>query len=271
MKISIVGHGFVGKAVDFGFEHPQVEKVIVDPQYGTTVESEQEKLWDCDYHFVCVPTPQGENGVIDTEILYSVVDNLLINTTGVVVLKSTATPDVLKRWTEYNQFVYNPEFLQERSALADFVNPDFHIIGGNTKRYDVQVLYEKYSNCNPAPFYHMNVIEASFVKYGINTFLATKVTFFNQLFDVVQEYDANFSVISKAIGSDPRIGLGHTKVPGFDMKRGYGGACFPKDVKAFKKMAKKFHLLDTVDSINNHYRRQYELDDREKEQNVRFE
>lgn len=278
MKISIIGHGFVGKAVEFGFTHPQVEIVVVDPIHGTSVESEQQKLWDCEFHFVCVPTPQKMGGHIDDSILKHVVDYLLENTEGVVIIKSTVTPQSLERY-DHHRVAYNPEFLQERSALADFVDPDFHIIGSTHHPVyglrgagkEVQELYERYSNCNPAPFYHMNIYEASFVKYGINTFLATKVTFFNQLFDAAQEFgNVNFSIVSKAIGSDPRIGLGHTKVPGFDMKKGYGGACFPKDVKAFKA-ANTFPLLDMINSINNDYRRDYDLDDREKQQNVSFE
>ena len=123
----------------------------------------------------------------------------------------------------------------------------------------------------------MNLAEASFVKYGINTFLATKVTFFNQLFDVMKDFgDVNYSRVSKAIGSDPRIGLGHTKVPGFDKKKGYGGACFPKDVRAFVKLfqnngSNSLTLLEKTDIINNDYRKQYEKDEREKAQHVNYE
>ena len=112
--------------------------------------------------------------------------------------------------------------------------------------------------------------EASFVKYSINTFLAMKVTFFNQLYDVIGETNANFATIIKAIGADDRIGPSHTKVPGFDGKQGYGGACFPKDVSAFTKYSNKLTLLEKCVIINNDYRSQYELDNREIEQHVDY-
>ena len=116
----------------------------------------------------------------------------------------------------------------------------------------------------------MGPIEASFTKYAINTFLATKVTFFNQLYDATVSMGANFNHIVAAIDADPRMGSTHMKVPGFDGKRGFGGACFPKDTKAFNSTFKGFTLLDNVVTINNTYRSQYELDEREKAQNVVF-
>jgi len=272
MKIAIIGHGFVGKAVDFGFENPDVQKQLIDPVlYNNTVE-DVDKLTD--YAFVCVPTPMLPNGEINDSIVRNVVESLIKNTEAIVIIKSTVIPTTIKELSKLSKdIVYNPEFLMERSALVDFVNPDFHIIGSNDNIVSMRMerLYNDYSNCIPAPFFHMKPEEASFVKYGINTFLSTKVTFFNQLFDACEDMGVSYNKVHKAIGSDPRIGHGHTKVPGFDMKQGYGGACFPKDVNAFRKFTDKFTLLDTVTEINNSYRSQYELDDREKQQNVNFD
>ena len=279
MNIAIIGHGFVGKAVDFGFEHPNVHKVIVDPVlYGNTTKGLRGQ--DISYAFVCVPTPMGEDGNINASIVREVVVDLIRYTDAIIIIKSTVTPNIISKTWDNSRIVYNPEFLVEKSALEDFINPDFHIIGSDLDTHvgkSVENLYENYSNCNPAPFFHMNLAEASFVKYGINTFLATKVTFFNQLFDVMKDFgDVNYSRVSKAIGSDPRIGLGHTKVPGFDKKKGYGGACFPKDVRAFVKLfqnngSNSLTLLEKTDIINNDYRKQYEKDEREKAQHVNYE
>jgi UDPglucose 6-dehydrogenase len=98
-----------------------------------------------------------------------------------------------------------------------------------------------------------------------------KVTFFNQLYDAIGREGETFNKVVKAIGSDPRIGHSHTKVPGPDGKQGYGGACFPKDTAALVKFDEGFTLVEKCIRINNEYRKRYELDDREKEQKVKYQ
>ena len=280
MKIGIVGHGFVGKAVDYGFEHPLVEKFFVDPIYNTTIDDLIK--WQPQVVFICAPTPMAEDGSVDASIVKDAVTKLLETelVKPLILIKSTITPDVIVELTTphvaLHNVVYNPEFLTERSSQEQFINPPFHIFGGakdTTKM--VSALYRDYSNCNACDEFHMSAVEASFVKYTINTFLATKVTFFNELYDVITAFGGNFNVVTRAVGADPRIGTGHTKVPGFDMKRGFGGACFPKDTKAFTEFAQvhiqELSLLEKVVEINNKYRSQYEKDEREKAQNVNYD
>ena len=263
IKIAIIGHGFVGKAVDYGFTHPSIEKYIVDPIYGTTIDD----LPICNYYFVCVPTPFGSDGKINTSILDSVMEKLGSSLHGIIIIKSTVTPDVITKW--HNHIVYNPEFLTEKSANEQFVNPEFHIFGGfEVYTNEVERLYKEFSLCSPCPALHMSLEEASFVKYTINSFLAMKVLFFNQLYDAIGDTNANFGTIIKAVGCDGRIGPSHTKVPGFDGRQGYGGACFPKDTSAFVNYSKRLTLLEKCIEINNTYRTRYELDEREKAQNV---
>lgn len=262
-KLLIVGHGFVGKAVDYGFSHPKVEKTIVDPKYGRNLSDIDVLDYDC--IFICVPTPMGDCGNIDTSIIDSVTEQ--VKHARMVVIKSTVTPDIVKDWPD--NFIYNPEFLTEKSANEQFVNPPFHIMGGKYT-YDLEEIYDKFSLCNPCPVLHMSLEEASFVKYTINSFLALKVTFFNQLYDAVNKTDCNFATIIKAVGMDERIGSSHSKVPGFDGKQGYGGACFPKDTSAFVNYANCLTLLEKAITINNDYRSQYELDEREREQHVHY-
>jgi nucleotide sugar dehydrogenase len=265
IKILIVGHGFVGKAVDYGFTHPKVTKTIVDPKYGTNINNDN--ILDYDLVFVCVPTPMGSDGNINTSIIDKVIGQ--VKKAKLVVVKSTVTPDIVERWPM--NVVYNPEFLTEKSANEQFVDPPFHILGGDrwaTER--VEKFFTRHSLCNPCPVYHMTRQEASFVKYAINSFLAMKVTFFNQLYDAVNDTDANYNNIIKAIGMDPRIGHSHTKVPGFDSKQGFGGACFPKDTSALTNYSKRFTLIEECVRINNEYRNQYELDERERQQNVNY-
>ena len=265
MKILIVGHGFVGKAVDYGFSHPDVQKTIVDPKYGSSVDSVNPRNFDC--VFVCVPTPMGKGGRIDSSIINNVLSKL--ESAPLVIVKSTVTPDIVEQWSY--DVVYNPEFLTEKSANEQFIDPPFHILGGRKYYVDLaEEVFKTYSLCNPCPVLKMSLIEASFVKYTINAFLATKVTFFNQLFDAVGDTDANFATIIKAVGMDRRIGSSHTRVPGFDGKQGYGGACFPKDTSALTQYSNKLTLLQECVRINNEYRSHYELDKREIEQHVNY-
>lgn len=265
IKIGIVGHGFVGKAVDYGFTHRDVEKYIVDPKYGSTIDNLPR---DCDVVFVCVPTPMDDH----SSILKSVVSELHNHLDyGLIVIKSTITPDVISNFTQVG-VVYNPEFLAEKNANYDFVNPQFHVFGGNeTDTLYLESVYNQYSLCSPCQTFHVSHVDASFIKYGINTFLATKVTFFNQLYDTInREPNANFATVIAAIGSDKRVGSSHTKVPGFDGKQGFGGACFPKDCAALIKYDNSLTLLGESVRINNQYRSKYELDEREKAQNVNY-
>ena len=268
-NIAIVGHGYVGKAVEYGFNTRKNKLTLIDPAlYGNSVED----IDKCDIAFVCVPTPFGADGSIDASIVIDVTNKLIENTTGLIVIKSTVIPSIVKKLSEENsRVIYNPEFLTERNALEDFVNPPMHIFGGESKATEtLQELYEKYSRCKPAPVYHMSAQDAAFVKYGINSFLATKVMWFNQYKELIDYHGADYDSIISAVGTDPRISHSHTQVPGPDGRCGFGGACFPKDTNALASFAGQDHLsiLKLVISENNNIRSQYELDDREKEQKV---
>tara|TARA_A100001035_G_scaffold268595_1_gene253735 strand:+ start:2557 stop:3393 length:837 start_codon:yes stop_codon:yes gene_type:complete len=268
INIAIVGHGYVGKAVSHGFNSYKVSVNLIDPIYNTNVKS-LDGL-ELDAAFVCVPTPFGKDGKIDSSIVEEVVKELAPRGCPIII-KSTVTPDVLEKlWRKNKMIVYNPEFLTEKNALNDFVNPPMHVFGGSPEiTKQVEKIYEKFSRCKPCPVFHMSIKEASFVKYGINSFLATKVLWFNQFKDLIDQNKSDYDSIIKAIGTDNRIGFSHTQVPGPDNKVGFGGACFPKDTQAFSSFAKNnFTILDKVIEENNKYRSQYELDDREKEQKV---
>lgn len=285
MRIGIIGHGFVGQAVDYGFSHKF--KVIVDLKYDTNVFDNKEhhnSIEDAfdgavllpEFIFVCVPTPMGVNGEIDDSIIKQVLHDInQYSSSSIVILKSTITPNVLSNLLEKFpnlKLVYNPEFLTERSAKDDFVNPEFHVIGSSSEllQNTVEDLYLNHSLCRRCPVHKMGFLESAFVKYGINTFLATKITFMNQIKDVVNEKGLNFQTVINTICSDSRIGYSHSRVPGFDGKPGYGGACFPKDVSALIH-SEHIPLLEKVHELNVEYRKDLELDEREREQNVHYE
>lgn len=272
-KIAIVGHGFVGKAVDYGFSNPNLEKIIIDPKYNVGID----KLNNIDLEavFICVPTPMNPDGSINSTIVSNAVNFIKeYGGGGLIVIKSTVTPDVIKTLTSGpngDRVIYNPEFLTEKAANEDFVNPNLHVFGGQPKACNIlHELYKKYSTCKPCPVYNMTAEEASFVKYGINSFLATKVLWMNQFYDIIEKNNCNYNAIINAVSGDPRIGTSHTSVPGFDGKRGFGGACFPKDTAAFLNFAKDFSVLREVINANNNYRSDYDLDDREKMQNITY-
>ena len=283
--VGFVGHGFVGKAVERSML-PAVERFLVDPNYGTDIDQLIEA--QPALTFVCTPTPSGTNGRIDSKDTIDAVLKLLRNSLSGVVLKSTVTPDVMDKLMRtleadkvIHRFIYAPEFLTEKNADADFCNPKFMVFGGMPTAIDQLI-----------DFYHRNTfvvlpkntedeggihlchpVEASFVKYAINSFLAMKVTFFNQLADACadEQWTTNPLMVAKILSAEPRIGGTHWRTPGPDGKKGFGGACFPKDVAAFTQYTDKMTLLEKAQEINNAYRAEYETDEREKEQNIDFD
>ena len=277
MKIAIVGAaGFVGRAVHYGFPNSIYQKLLIDPVYNTPISSIVSHAPD--YVFVCVPTPMGSDGRIDARIITTVIDEVRTLTNAIVIIKSTITPDVVKYlFDQYEGLVYNPEFLTEKSANEDFVNPFMHVFGGDPAvTTSVEWLYKLYSLCKPCPVYHMSAIDASFVKYGVNSFLASKVLWFNQFHDLVSDYGGNYNTVINAVTSDSRVGRSHTTVPGFDGRRGFSGSCFPKDSMALVKFAREqntpFTVLEEVVRRNQDYRNsQGDLLPREIEQKVKFD
>ena len=189
-KLGIVGHGFVGKAVDYAFTHPKVEKFYVDPKHNTNID--ELTAWNPHGTFICAPTPMRPDGTVDATIVEDAVLKLLQHTQGLVIIKSTITPPVVDRimttarmMEMENRVVYNPEFLTENNAVEQFIHSKFQIFGGTTEAVVwAEWLYNIFSMCKMNKVVKLPAVEASFVKYAINSFLATKVTFFNQLYDI---------------------------------------------------------------------------------------
>lgn len=275
-NLAIVGHGFVGKAVDYGFTTEMVNRYLIDPMYNTTIQDLFDK--NIGVTFICVPTPMGLDGRINSTILEDSVIDTLENTKGLVVIKSTVIPSIVEKLASLsNRVIYNPEFLTEKNALQDFVNPIMHVFGGEKdmceKLYEI---YKTYSNCSDCPVKYMTAVEASFVKYAMNTFLMSKVVWFNQLHSIIEEFGGNFETIRDAIGTDSRIGHSHTNVPGHDGRFGAGGSCFSKDGPAFFKFTEDiyqdFTILKEVILRNQEIRNSYgEPLEREKAQHIRFD
>jgi UDPglucose 6-dehydrogenase len=264
MKLGIVGHGFVGSAINQGFTK-NVQKYIVDPNKFSGNTIQQLIKFKPDAVFVSVPTPQLESGECNTEILDSVLQELNQAKDLLVIIKSTVPAYKLQSIKEQCinlRIVYNPEFLTEKNYINDFKNPPMHVFGGAiTDTETVEQLYLEHSACKKCPVFHTDIVSASLVKYCINSFLATKVTFMNEMYDVLRAAGGTeWNEFVKMINSDPRIGKTHMRVPGNDGVRGYAGSCFPKDTAALAWYAKEilntqFTQLETSIKINDTLRK----------------
>ena len=237
LNLGIVGNGFVGSAVANGFDK-NVKKFIVDPKFNRNTIQDL-IVFDPKLVFVCVPTPPQESHY-DVDVQY--VDKVLkelhdYKYKGVVVVKSTITPDHLIRFkkTYKLSLVYNPEFLTEANSFEDFINPSMQILGGKWRDCEtVEKAYVKHSSVKTVPTFKTDLITASLIKYTINSWLATKVTFFNELYQLHNNSETKvpWETFTEMLSQDKRIGDSHMKVPGPDGEIGFGGHCFPKDTKA---------------------------------------
>lgn len=279
LKIGIVGHGFVGKAVDFGFCR-NVEKYVVDPIYNTFTPTGL-KEFDPSIVFIAVPTPSMFDGSIDSTILeVAFVEVSTYCPRATIVVKSTCTPDIVDKLAKIKDFIYNPEFLTEAHANHDFVNPSSLILGAsgdNSQQIEeVEHAYSEHSSCKKCPVIRTSAKTAAFIKYATNTFLATKVVFFNELKKLYDESgEKNWAMMTGAMTYDTRIGWSHMLVPGPDGRKGFGGACFPKDTEALLHYAEslgvRLSVLDTAVDTNKEIRREYDEPlEREKAQNIKF-
>jgi len=277
MKIAIVGYGFVGKALKNAINEG-VDVYIVDPDLGTNIKDLVQ--FDPEFIFICVPTPMLDSGIQDCSIIETVIDEINENKLeSIIVIKSTILPNFLNTFSsKIKNLLCNPEFLREKYAADDFINCEFMLIGGEKDISNkLREFYIKHTKCKSDNFKFTDLGSASLIKYTINTFLATKVIFFNQLFNIFNHsgISSSWDDFIKIISSDSRIGNSHMQVPGHDSRFGFGGACFPKDCNALHAYSldinQEFSLLAHALLINNDIRSSYnKLTQREIEQNVHF-
>jgi UDPglucose 6-dehydrogenase len=236
-KIGIIGKGFVGNAVKMSFEFKVTSTVIVDidPKKSTGTYKD---LMDCRAIFVCVPSPMNIDLTCNTTILESVLENLK-EYKGVIISKTTAPPSKYEELSlAYPNLVHCPEFLTSANAVGDYMHQDFSIIGGNISAYVTEakeVILESLPHVTSV--LQCSIGEAAFSKYAVNSFLATKVVFMNELYSLAKSANLDYEKIKFMISHDDRIGTSHMSVPGPDGNFGFAGACFPKDTSAFCQYA----------------------------------
>ncbi len=277
MKVGIIGYGFVGKALEAGLTNDVIIKKI-DPKLKTSVGDLQD--FCPDFIFICVPTPMSSDLSQDISILESVLLELKrLSLKSNIILKSTVLPEHIKKIEDITErFVYNPEFLREDHALEDFISSKLIVFGGSKKSSKLlEDFYKNYTKCVCTDYIYTDAISASFIKYSINSFLATKVTFFNELNSLFLKSGSkeSWKKFIEAISRDTRIGTSHMQVPGPDGRFGFGGSCLPKDTQAFLIYANNIgidmSILKTTISTNNKIRELYNSPtEREIEQNIHF-
>ena len=251
------------------FFEPNLEKTLKKALKEKLIITNKLSLINsCDFIFVTVGTPQKKNGEIDLSFIKSVVSNVgkLISKSKkkpTILVKSTVIPGTMKNVVlpilERNSkkkagkdfgLISNPEFLQESQAIQDTIKPHVVILGGYRTKF-MKKTKKFFSQFNPnVPIIITNHQTAEMIKYANNSFLATKISFINQLANICQKIpDTNIDYIAQAIGLDPRIGnLFLNAGPG------YGGSCLPKDIKAIINLSSKIGvqptLLNAVEKTN---------------------
>lgn len=243
-NIGIIGYGIVGQAVHYGFSRANVH--IYDKYKDT--ESLEEVVNASEFLFLCLPTPTmvDESG-IDLSIVddaIAKIAKLASGTDKIIIQKSTITPGTTKKYIKrYPQllFCFNPEFLRESSFLSDFVNADRIVIGAESD--DVfRRISSLYQSITPTvPIYYTDPTTAEMVKYTANCFLATKVIFANEMYDICEKLGVKYEEVKKMVVADKRINDTHMDVTTL---RGFGGKCFPKDLLSLRALAKSM-AVDT--------------------------
>lgn len=244
-KIGIVGMGFVGEAIRRCYADNMFKIVCIDidPQKSNGTYSD---LTDAEAVFVCVPSPSKDNGECDTSILNSVL-YFLKDYRNVIISKTTAPPAFYERMQSlYPNLVHVPEFLTAANAVRDFAAEEEVVIGGSVLAYqrEAERILKAVQPIKNVAF--TGIGEAALTKYIINSFLATKVVFMNEMAELAQAHGYDWRKMRVFINVDKRIGNSHTQVPGPDGQYGFGGMCFPKDTNALVKYAGKLGVQLSV-------------------------
>ena len=240
--VGIIGQGFVGSAIREGLKnYYDILTYDIDASKCNTTHIHVCTM--SDIIFVCIPTPMKKSGECDTSLLENVVwgiDTECKNDPGrnrpTLVIKSTVPPGTTKRInsTTMLDVCFSPEFLTEANSFDDFKNQTRIIIGGRTAP-KVKTMFRK--AFPKIPIIVTKSETAEMVKYFINCFLAAKVSFANEMYQLCEGIGVDFNKVVEYALYDERIGQSHLSVPGPDGSLGFGGHCFPKDLNAMMYIA----------------------------------
>lgn len=243
-KLGIIGRGFVGSAVAQGFSQGvgyNAEIRIYDKEPLKSNDSLEDVVKLSEIIFISVPTPSNKDGSINLDILEECLEeiNEIANKTNsfdnIYLIRSTVTPGTTRNFQEKFsnlRFVFNPEFLTERSANFDFISQTRFVLGGDQENVKkISSLYRDRFG-STVSIIETDYESAELIKYVCNTFFATKVSFLNEMKLLSDSVNANWQDVMEGFLRDGRVGNSHSQVPGPDGKLGFGGSCFPKDIQA---------------------------------------
>jgi len=253
--LGIIGQGFVGSAVREGMKnHFEIFAFDKDPNKYSNVESIFHIVESTGITFLCVPTPMKKSGECDLSIVRNAlteIDNVakaLCVEGYIVVIKSTVPPGTTQMLNEEFpklDIVFNPEFLTEANAIEDYKNQNRIIVGGerpgSTK---VKAIFAK--AFPKIPIIKTSSTIAETIKYVTNTFLALKVSYANEMYQMCQALGIDYDKVIEYARYDDRLGNSHWSVPGPDGDFGFGGHCFPKDIAALQFLGKQMNIDTTI-------------------------
>ena len=225
MKIGIVGIGHVGSAMNELFK----DAFIYDEPKGIGCREEINK---CDISFICVPTPMGEQGQCDTSIIEYVLD--WVNTKNIVI-RSTVPVGFTEKWQDRksgHNLIFQPEYYGEtvNHPFSNLKERNWITLGGEDGRFDDVIVAYQLFYTSEIFFNLVDSKTAELAKYMENCYLATKVTFCNEFYDLAKKLGVDYTKLRETWLLDPRIGRSHTFV--YTDSRGFGGSCLPKDLSA---------------------------------------
>ena len=289
-KITIIGTGYVGlttalclaylghKIICVDKDENKIKKLkkgiipIYEPgldellkKYRRNIEfsiNAKKAVENSEIIFIAVGTPSTKYGDIDMTYFKQAVREIsnFLNDYKIIVNKSTvpvgtgewAKKEIKKNYKGNFSIISNPEFLREGSAIKDFLDPDRIVIGLDNEKAK-EIILDVYSSIN-APKILTDIKSAEMIKYAANAFLATKISFINEIANICEKMGADVEKIAEGIGYDKRIGHGFLKAG-----IGYGGSCFPKDIEGLTKIAEdkkyNFHLLKAVSFVNENQKK----------------
>lgn len=262
-SINIIGYGYVGSAMGHLCEKNNVEFNVYDVKEKngnfnyfnniTDIVTFSEKNNDINFYVIAVPTPSDSQGNCDISIVESVLEQLNNRVTKetYIIIKSTIVPgttaELNKKYTKVD-VVFSPEFLTEKNYLKDIYNAKFVLLG-IPDNFDM-TKYQKVLNVMRLFYKHNSQIdifmrsyeECELFKYTLNTYFATKITFFNEIYELCEKMNVDYQKLKELFSLDSRVGEYGITVPGHDGKFSYGGTCLPKDSFGMLKLRKKLNL-----------------------------
>ena len=243
--IGIVGLGYVGEAIHAFFS--STNKILTfDINKDCSEISLMSLVQKSDIIFLCLPTPMDYDGSCSIDTINHVLNEINSNSKEnefafkTFIIKSTIPPgsteDFIKKYKNLN-IIFNPEFLTEKNFINDFKFQNRIVLGCKNNYNEIYNLYKNYFP--EAEIFICSPSEAEMIKYFSNCMLALKVSFSNEFYTLCDALNIDFNRIVDISSKDERIGKSHMQVPGPDMKRGFGGTCFPKDLSAIIKVFEK--------------------------------